>query len=530
MTELAPDPFDLAARRFELSGASGYLYDPVGFVNKFIRFGPTEKLAPYQLEALAQIPIKGRVSVRGPHGLGKTTIKALAVLWFAYTREANRIDWKCVTTAGAWRQLINYLWPEIYKWLDRIDWELLEASEPTAGQERLNLSLKLRYGSAFAVASSKKELIEGAHADSILYIFDESKAIPAPIWEAAEGAFAGAKLPGQGLPEAFALASSTPGDPAGVFYAIQTNKPGYEDWWSRHVRVTEAIAGGRISENWVIQRARQWIGCPQVVDPTHRCSNDCVKPSALFSNRVLGQFHSSDVDSVIPLSWIEQANERWHDWNETGRPMPDGRTVIGVDVARGGGDQTCIAARNGNVVRLVERHNLRDTMAVADLVQFKHLIHLTDLAVIDVIGVGAGVADRIRRDQTKNVIAFNAARSTKRRDRSGQLEFANQRAAMWWLMREMLDPAFYPQLCLPPDDQLSLELSAPKWKLSESGKIQVESKADIRERIGSSTDSADAVCHTLLTDPEFDEFADDSSPAAFQYTDQMADTGFAWKD
>ena len=54
------------------------------------------------------------------YGLGKSTISAFTILWFALTRDANGVDWKAVYTAGAWRQLINYLSPEIHKWAGRI--------------------------------------------------------------------------------------------------------------------------------------------------------------------------------------------------------------------------------------------------------------------------------------------------------------------------------------------------------------------------------------------------------------------------
>ena len=41
---------------------------------------------------------------------------AIAVLWFALTRDAAGVNWKVVTTAGSWHQLTQYTWPEIHKW------------------------------------------------------------------------------------------------------------------------------------------------------------------------------------------------------------------------------------------------------------------------------------------------------------------------------------------------------------------------------------------------------------------------------
>jgi len=219
-----------------------YRYDPVAFTHDCIEWPEGRALAPYQEEILGALATKHRAAARGPHGLGKTTTAAIAVLWFALTRNAAGDDWKIPTTAGARRQLTKYLWPEIHKWARRIRWEKV-GRQPFAASELLTLSLKLKCGEAFAVASNSADLIEGAHADCLLYLFDEAKAIPDTTFDAAEGAFSGAGADtGQ---EAFALAISTPGEPQGRFYAIHSRKPGFEDWYVRHVTLGEAVRSRR---------------------------------------------------------------------------------------------------------------------------------------------------------------------------------------------------------------------------------------------------------------------------------------------
>jgi len=98
-----------------------------------------------------------------------TTTVSLAVIWFALTRDAAGVDWKCPTTAGAWRQLEQYLWPEIHRWAR---WPALGfiGRPPFKRQELLRLNLNLRFGSAFAVASDIPANIEGVHADAVLYV------------------------------------------------------------------------------------------------------------------------------------------------------------------------------------------------------------------------------------------------------------------------------------------------------------------------------------------------------------------------
>lgn len=478
------DPWVHAARRFERSGVQTYFRDPVGFSRDCFTWGPGESLTDYQTEILQSLNDHRRVAVRGPHGLGKTTTKAIALLWFALTRDALRLDWKTITTAGAWRQLEKFLWPEIHKWARRLRWDVIDRDPFDTINELQTLNLKLEYGAASAVATSNKELIEGAHADQLLYLFDESKAIANDIFDAAEGAFS---TDGVGKVEAYALAQSTPGEPQGRFYDIHKIKPGLEEWKTRHVTWREAVAAGRMSRTWFDNRRRQWG-----------------EESALFANRALGEFHSSDVDSVIPLSWVEAAVERWHAWNDAGAVGRPGRKVNGVDVARGGADKTVIAERQGDVVMRLHEFAIKDTVLVAD----KTILlapNQTDLHVVDVIGVGAGVVDTLRRRKVP-VIAFNASRANRMRDRSGEFKFANNRSYMWWALREALDPAFDPTLALPPHEGLAADLTAPKYQISETGsKIKVESKDDVRERLGRSTDFADAVGQSLLVEPQFDE-------------------------
>ncbi|NUP47541.1 MAG: hypothetical protein HOW97_09560 [Catenulispora sp.] len=461
--------------------AARFYSDPVGFATTCIDWGNAGGLTTYQCDLLAHLPTHRRVAARGPHGLGKTTTEAVAVLWFALTRDAAGVDWKVATTAGAWRQLERYLWPEIKKWAKKIRWETLGRRPLDERTELLSLNMKLRHGTAFAVASSNAELIEGVHADSVLYIFDESKAIGADTFQAAEGAFSGAD-PAGGIPEAFALACSTPGEPNGIFYDIHRRAPGLEDWWPRHVTLAEAAAAGRVSLGWAEQRKRQWG-----------------ENSAAYQNRVLGEFYTSDEDGVIPLGWIEAANDRWRVWDEAGRPETPGRRALGVDVARSGADKTVMALLDGNIITELRRTDREDTMQTTGRVHGIINAAPGRMPVVDVIGVGAGVVDRLRELKVP-VEAFNASESTGRTDRSGELGFANKRSAAWWNLRELLDPAYGHDLALPPDDLLTGDLTAPHWRVLSGGKIQVESKDDIRKRIGRSTDDGDAVVQAAWDD------------------------------
>jgi hypothetical protein len=103
------------------------------------------------------------------------------------------------------------------------------------------------------------------------------------------------------------------------------------------------------------------------------------------------------------------------------------------------------------------------------------------------------------REQHFDIEGFNASEGTKERDKSGEIGFVNKRAAAWWALRELLDPAGDGEIALPPDDELTGDLTAPQWTVQSGGRILIESKDDIRKRLGRSTDAGDAVVMAFAT-------------------------------
>jgi hypothetical protein len=459
-----------------------YRNDPVAFVHDCFAWDPANRNrngpTPYQEEILAGLLVNPRQSVRGPHGLGKTALASWCVHWFVQTRDGEE-DWKLPTTASSWRQLTHYLWPEIKKWAKLLRWDKLARDPYDPRSELLQLNIKGKTGEAFAVASTTPELIEGAHADAMFYIFDESKAIPDTIFDAAEGAFSGA---GQHTGrDAFALCISTPGLPSGRFYDIQTRKPGYESWGVRAVTFEETVEAGRNDEDWRQERKRQWG-----------------ERSSVYINRVLGDFAADDEEGVIPLSWVEAAIERGKALEET----PAGPlTAVGVDVADTGDDDSVLARRHGLRILPLSYFHGEDTMQVTGRISVALILIAEDrpTAVVDVIGIGAGVVARLR-ELGHRVLPFNASERATGHDVTGELLFLNKRSHAWWHLRELLNPANGHELALPDDPRLIGDLTAPRWSVMSGGKVKIESKDEIRKRLGRSTDAADAVIHACYSD------------------------------
>ena len=217
-------------------------------------------------------------------------------------------------------------------------------------------------------------------------------------------------------------------------------------------------------------------------------------PEPLRSMLKKGDFSASIQDDewqVIPTAWVQAAMKRW---------TPEGRDTyldaLGVDVARGGKDKTCLAKRYGTWLGPIERHlgkTTPDGMHVLRLIMEalddEAGVHHA-ITHIDATGVGSSPADLGRAEGLRiNPVIFAAA--TSARDRAGMLRMRNMRAWLWWNMRDLLGPDRGDDFALPPDQELLADLTAPRWKMTASG-VQIEDKDDIRDRIGRSPDAGEA--------------------------------------
>lgn len=211
-------------------------------------------------------------------------------------------------------------------------------------------------------------------------------------------------------------------------------------------------------------------------------------PEPLRSQLLYGDFSiepGSEAYQVIPGAWLRDAQDRWNARKDY--PLPT-LTAVGCDVARGGQDKTTIAPLYGHdFIGSVKKYlgkQTPDGPSVAALVALELRDNCN--AIIDLGGVGSSPYDCLA-SQYPRTFGFNGASGSVKFDRSKRLKFANLRAEAYWRVREMLDPAYNPTLCIPDDPEVYADLTAARWSLTTQG-ILIESKDKIIKRLGRSPD------------------------------------------
>jgi hypothetical protein len=210
--------------------------------------------------------------------------------------------------------------------------------------------------------------------------------------------------------------------------------------------------------------------------------------SPIYQVRVKGNFATA-TDGVIPLSLCEAARVR------EVQPIASAPVIWGLDVARFGDDSTALAKRKGNVQLEPTRewYGL-DTMQVAGMIaaEYRDAREKPWCINVDVIGIGAGVVDRLE-ELGLPVRGINVAESA-----SASIKYMRLRDELWFLGREWLEAR---DCRLAEDDELVGELVTAKYKIESSGKIKVESKDDMKKRGVASPNRADAWLLTFAGEP-----------------------------
>ncbi|CAB5195144.1 Phage terminase large subunit [uncultured Caudovirales phage] len=422
-----------------------YRNDPVLFVKNVLGATPQ----PWQEDFLRAVARgERRISVRAGHGVGKSTVCSWALIWHMVTRFPQ----KSVVTAPTSAQLFDALYSETKAWINKLPPALKELFEVFSDRIVLKDSPESSFISARTSSAERPEALAGIHSEHVLLVIDEASAVHEAVFEAAAGSMSGHA--------ATTIMISNPTRNSGLFY--KTHHVLASDWFRMHV---SCLNSPLVSSDFVRQ-----------IKATYG------EDSNAYRIRVLGEFALADDDTLIPADLVDSAIDR-----DIVTPE-DEEIVYGVDVARYGTDRTALCKRRGNVVLEIKSWGGLDLMqTVGTVVNEAKLDNPTEICV-DTIGLGSGVADRLR-EMGYNVVDVNVAESSAMNPNANKL-----RDDLWMSVKDWLGTR---AVKLPKDDSLRQELVAPRYTFTSLGKIVVESKDSMRRRGMRSPDLADALCLTF---------------------------------
>lgn len=465
-----------------LDRLEGYRGRIVAFAQDVLGFEPWE---PHQREVLEAVLEHPQVHVQGGNATGKDAGAAVCALYWTFV-ERGRV----LVTSAVERQLTEVFMGEVgrlWRGARGLPGELYRSALRVPGEDHAGIT---------TFTSTAASRMSGFHAPRVLAILSEAQAVEAFAWEGLMSCAAGS--------EDRLLAVGNPLSPQGRFY----RNASADGWHSIRIPVTEhpnlrddtdrTIPGGP-SADFVKRMRREWG-----------------EDSEQFTARIEARFPTSSSDSAFKVAWVERAMDAHTSADDISLDLEAGGEpwTIGVDVA---GDSEaadlCVAVlRRGPVVYELRSWSGLDTMAtVQRLVDIWEELKADTRAhigtvVVDSIGIGKGVTERLRETHITRPRAAGRTRRGRKKTRSTAVEgfdarksaldadsYRNLRSQAFWRLRTLLEDG---EILLPDDAELFEELTRMPYRIDEKGKIWFQ-KDDVKARIGRSPDRADALMMSL---------------------------------
>ena len=416
-----------------------------------------------QREILEALVKHRRVTVRSGHGLGKSFIAAICVLYLAYV-------WKGlgVTTAPTFRQVEKVLWGEIH-WLYNN-----AGGAAVMGGDLKKTSLEL--GDKWFVEGfstrDPKAAITGFHEENVFAVVDEAGGVGQEVFDALEGILTSQN--------SFILLIGNPIEAGGPFEEAFGPKSGFYPlhlscWDCPNVLHKRNIYPKLVSYQWPEEKKDKWG-----------------EDSNLYRVRVDGNFPVEGKNSLIPVKYIDLA---------LSAELPEDKIkTFGVDVARQGSDRTVIGVRyvsgKFKVLEITDKQRTTETTRRVEA-WYDELVPVDTPddekppINVDDIGVGGGVVDQLLEDGYP-VNGINGSETPEDLvdddDDMKPEKFLNLRAWSYWKMRK----AFMAQAASIDNEDMGHELSKIQLAFSSKGKIKIPDKDEIRKLLnGMSPDLAD---------------------------------------
>lgn len=427
------------------------------------------------------------VAVSSGTGTGKTFAEAVLVLWWL----AVEVDSIATTVATKEEQQIKGIWREIER-----QWPRFKLAFPDAELTTLRIRMQPWRGDAWAAwgitaapraGQESSTAVQGLHAKRLLVLIDETPGVPLPVMTAIINTATGE----ENVIAAFGNPDNQV-DPLAQFGEIP--------------RVVQIRASALDHPN-VVQGSEIIPGAVTLRSIATRRDQHGVE-SGIYQSRVRGIAPEQSESALIQWAWCEAAARRSESIEYV--TLMAGSKALGVDVAQSeNGDQAAVAIGVGaRLLSVVAKPCSNATDLGREVWQLMRSEGIPPEYVgVDPVGVGAATVNfldeqTMRLPAARGIVRCNGGSkpfaATARAADGSTMEwladankFRNLRAQMWWQLREDLRAG---QIGLPRDRELFRELTAIRFD-EDGGIVKLESKDDLRKRLGRSPDRGDAVVY-----------------------------------
>ena len=392
-------------------------------------------------------------AVASGHGIGKSAL----ISWLIHFAIATHENTRGVVTANTEGQLRTKTWPELSKWHNMFIAKDLFTYTATAIFSSDKDYEKTWRIDAIPWSKNSPESFAGLHnqGNRILVLFDEASAIDDVIWEVTEGALTDANT------EIIWCAFGNPTRNSGRFRECFRK---YRKFWNTYQIDSRTV---KISNKAKINEWLEAYG----------------EDSDFFKVRVRGVFPSASDLQFISTEIADKAQKQSYKPGAL-EHLP---VIIGVDPAWTGSDSLEIVMRQGYYMKsLASIPKNDDDWRMAQLIAQFEDEYKADAVFID-MGYGTGIYSIGKQLGRKwRLIEFGG--------KSNDPVYLNMRAYMWGQMKEWLREGG----SIPPNDQgLYDDLTSPEAIIDKNGRIQLESKKDMKDRGLPSPNKGDALALTF---------------------------------
>lgn len=442
------NPFEMAANLLVPSKDR----DPVKWANDRLHAHLWSK----QQEILRSIRDNKRTAVAACHAAGKSHLAAIAICEWLENHPPGQAF--VVTTAPSYPQVRAILWRYVNQFHARNGLRgRCNQTEWFIGGELVGIGRK--------PADHDEDAFQGIHAQYVLAILDEAGGVPAHFWDSVEAVTTG--------DDCRILAIGNPDHPQNAF------REACESPQWNFIRISAFDNPNFTDEPCPLDVKRVLVTPQWVADAKDRWG----ETSPVYQSKVLGVFPDMSEDSVINYAKLVASINA-----EPPKESTDDPTILGIDVAGGGTDQTVIRQRRGNRALKQWTTRIGDSALLTNWIL--KIVAESDAKVlrIDSTGIGWGIVGALREKAPYlTIVPINAS------GKPAQERFLNARAEMWWMGREYVEKGKLDLSEAEDSDTLLAQLPAPKWELNIKGKIKIEEKDEVKKRMGRSPDNADAL-------------------------------------